>query len=172
MVEHETVIITQPHNASWTYKFCPNLFIFYGPCMTTNLWFFQEPIFVVMHELVSVGWCEGLVCGWGTLPPLVVGPWPVQVWNVSVIILKHRRWRGWSCSELKCPGDGITAFMLSHEAWFVHMLHISRISLVLWLISEYFSVHHGYYSLLENDTYLSTCLHFVCVPILLLSGDP
>jgi hypothetical protein len=159
-------------------NFVPIYLFFYGTRITPNLSTFQEPVFGGMHELVSVGWCEGFVCGWGTLPPLVFGPWPIQVWNVSVIILEHRRWGGWSCSELKGPGDGITAFiqfhiwLLSREARFVQMLHVSLISLVLWLISVYFSVNHRYYSLLENDTYLSTCLHFVCVSILLLSSHP
>jgi hypothetical protein len=127
---------------------------------------------------IYVGWLveifglpHRVICGRGTGPPVVLDLWSRKTWNLSELILNHKNWGEFNCSELKGPEDERTDFRpfprvsaygltssCSHSCLCTPCVCYS---LVQWLVSEHFCAHNRNYLLLEDDAYLSTCLHVV-----------
>jgi hypothetical protein len=97
MVVHEIGTSTQPHIAVWEYEFCPCFFISHRTHTALISSSFQgQNDYCVVHKVGSVGWWKQFVFSVG-LPgvvapfhPSALGPQPMHIWNVGLIVLNYK----------------------------------------------------------------------------------
>jgi hypothetical protein len=137
------------------------LSLFFVGHVTPHSFSFRAPVFTLSYGksgqytvgVVPMGLCEVEV----PLPPLVVDPWAMQMWNFYEIILNHKRLQRWNCSEWKGPGGGkITSYTIPgqftngvtvcHAVTFIHLPHIMC-----------YSVVHGYFQRIYILTEITLC---------------